>query len=359
MRILDRLVIGEFTRLFLLFIMASPVLFILGDLTDNLDTYMDRGYETGQVLMGYVYQMPLFVSWGIPVAALIATIFTVNTMTRHSEVAAAKAGGISFYRLYAVLPLLGIALTVLGLVLAELIPVGNQLREEALGEQAAAHARGLGRSNFVYRDLDGRTFAIRRLNVSEGQINGIVMEREGDEPEVPSVHVFAREATYDSVDGWIMRDGYLRLMAGPDIERAFAFGELRTPGFDEKPEQLLDRQKDPDQMGYVELGQLIEILMRSGAEPYDLMVERAQKLAIPVAALVIILFAAPLASSSSRGGAAYGVGVSLGITIVYLMLFKVAGAAGASGAIPPVVAAWTPNVLFAVASVVLIKRVRT
>jgi lipopolysaccharide export system permease protein len=356
MRILDRLVVREFVRLFGLFILASPVLFILGDLTDNLDTYVDRGYDTGQIVMGYVYQMPLFISWGIPVAALIATIFTVNNMTRHSEVAAAKAGGMSFYRLYATLPVLGIVLTVLGLVLTELIPVGNRLREEALGEQT--ERRGLGRSNFVYRDLDGRTFAIRRLDVTDGEINGITVEREGDEPQVPSVHIFAPEAVYDST-GWVIQDGYLRLMAGADIERTFEFGELRTHGFDEPPETLLDRQKDPDHMRYFELGQLIEILLRSGAEPLDLMVQRAQKIAIPVASLVIILFAAPLANSSPRGGAAYGVGVSLGITIVYLMLFKVAGAAGSSGAIPPRMAAWTPNVLFAIASVFLIHRVRT
>ncbi|MFO7892122.1 MAG: LptF/LptG family permease [Longimicrobiales bacterium] len=357
MRILDRLVVREFTRLFILFILASPVLFILGDLTDNLDTYVDRGYDTGQILMGYVFQMPLFISWGIPVAALIATIFTVNNMTRHSEVAAAKAGGISFYRLYATLPLLGIVLTALGLVLTELIPVGNRLRAEALGAQT--EQRGMGRSNFVYRDLDGRTFAIRRLDAGDGEITGITVEREGNEPEVPSVHIFAPDARYDSTGEWVIRDGYLRLMAGPEMERTFRFAELRTRGFDEAPEQLMDRQKDPDQMGYFELGRLIEILLRSGAEPFDLMVERAQKIAIPVAALIIILFAAPLANSSPRGGAAYGVGVSLGITIVYLMLFKVAGAAGSSGAIPPTVAAWTPNVLFAFASLILIRQVRT
>ena len=357
MRLLDRLVVREFTRLFLLFITASPVLFILGDLTDNLDTYIDQGYDTGDVVMGYVYQMPLFISWGIPVAALIATIFTVNTMTRHSEVAAAKAGGISFYRLYAALPVLGIVLTLLGLVLTELVPVGNRLREESMGETQVT--RGMGRSNFVYRDLDGRTFSIRRLDAQGGRISGITVEREGAEPDVPSVHVYAPTARYDSTGEWVMEDGFFRLMAGPDVERTFQFAELRTRGFDEAPQQLMDRQKDPDHMGYVELGQLIEILVRSGAEPYDLMVERAQKLAIPVAALVIILFAAPLANSSPRGGAAYGVGVSLGITIVYLMLFKVAGAAGSSGAIPPEVAAWTPNVLFATASLFLIRQVRT
>jgi lipopolysaccharide export system permease protein len=354
--LLDRLVLREFFRLFFLFIFASPVLFILGDLTDNLDTYMDRGFSTGQVAMGYVYQMPLFISWGLPIAALIATIFTVNNMTRHSEVAAAKAGGISFYRLFGALPLIGILLTAAGLVLTELVPVGNRLRAVSLGQSSARH---LARSDFVYRDLDGRVFAIRRLDVDDGEIRGITMEREGDEPEVPSVHVYAETARFDSTDGWTLQEGYLRFMAGPDVERIYHFASLRTHGFDEAPDKLLDQQKDPDQMRYQELGRLIQILQRSGGEPRDLMVERAQKISIPVAALVIILFAAPLANSAPRGGAAYGVGVSLGITIVYLMLFKVAGAAGSSGALPPMVAAWIPNATFALASFVLIGRVRT
>ena len=356
MRILDRHVVAEFFRLFMIFIMASPVLFILGDLTDNLDTYMDRGYETSQVLMGYVYQMPLFISWGLPVAALIATIFTVNAMTRHAEVAAAKAGGISFHRLFATLPILGVLLTLVGLVLVELVPIGNRLRAESLGEDRSGFR---ARTDFIYRDLDGHTFGIRRLEVEAARISGITIEREGNEPDVPSIHVYADRADYADSVGWTLHDGYLRILAGPDMERAFSFAALRPRGFDEAPDELLDQQKDPDQMGYQELGRLIQVLERSGGRPLELMVERAQKLAIPVAALVIILFGAPLANSSPRGGAAYGVGVSLGITIVYLMLFRVAGAAGTSGAIPPLVAAWTPNLVFAIAAGFMITRVRT
>ncbi len=356
MRILDRVVVRDFFRLFAIFLVASPVLFVLGDLTDNLDTYMDRGYSSAHVALGYVYQMPLYISWGLPVAALIATIFTVNNMTRHSEVAAAKAGGISFYRLFAVLPLIGIVLTLLGLVLTELVPVGNRLRAELLGGQPTHY---MSRSDFLYRDLDGRVYAIRRLDVGNGEIDGITVEREGNEPDVPSVYIYAPRASYDSISGWTLHDGYLRLMAGPEMERAYRFAALHPRGFDERPDELLDQQKDPEQMRYGELGRLIQILKRSGGQPNDLMVDRAQKIAIPVAALIIILFAAPLANSSPRGGAAYGVGVSLAITIVYLMLFKVAGAAGSSGAIPPDVAAWTPNAVFAVASTFLIARVRT
>ena len=106
-------------------------------------------------------------------------------------------------------------------------------------------------------------------------------------------------------------------------------------------------------MGYAELGRFIEIIERSGGRPLELKVERAQKIAIPVATLVIILFAVPLATSSRRGGSAYGVGISLAITIFYLMLFRVAGAAGAGGALPPTLSAWIPNGVFLLAALVL------
>jgi lipopolysaccharide export system permease protein len=355
MNTLDRYIIKDFLRLFGLFLMAAPVLFILGDITENLDRYLDRGTPPAQIALGYLYQSPLFVSWALPVAALIATIFTVNNMTRHSEVAAAKAGGISFYRLYASLPALGVLISVLGLGLAELVPVGNRMAAVVMGER---ESNFMARTDFVYRDMDGRAFGIRRLDVAAAEIRGITMEREGDEPEVPSVHVVAQRATYE--DGvWVLHDGFLRLMAGPDVERAFRFSRLQPRGFDEPPDRLLDTQKDPDQMRYGELGRLIQSLQRSGGNPLDLMVERHQKIAIPIAALVIILFGAPLANSAPRGGAAYGVGVSLAVTIIYLSLFKVAGAAGSTGAIPPAVAAWLPNVLFGVASLGLLARVRT
>ena len=112
-------------------------------------------------------------------------------------------------------------------------------------------------------------------------------------------------------------------------------------------------------MRYNELSEFIEVLQRSGSDPLKLMVERAQKIAIPVATLIIVLFGAPLANSTQRGGAAYGIGISLGITVIYLMLFRIFGAAGAAGTIPPTVAAWLPNGLLLIASLILTIRVKT
>lgn len=354
--LLDRYVSGEFLRLFGLFALSAPVLFVLGDLTDNLDNYLEQGLTTQQVGLSYVYQLPLFVLYSFPVAALIATVFTINNMTRHSEVAAAKAGGISFFRLSAPLPLLGILLTFGALGLSELVPITNRMRADVMGE---TDRRRSSRSDFVYPSESGRIISIRRLDVRSGRIRGVVVEREGDEPRVPSIHVVAREGSYTEDGGWTLEDGYLRLFAGPEIERSFEFERMRPLHLTETPDDLLAEPREPEDMGYVELGRFIDILERSGGRPLELKVERAQKIAIPLATLVIILFAAPLATSSHRSGPAYGVGVSLAITIVYLMLFKVAGAAGATGALPPTLAAWLPNLGFLAAAGVLVTRVRT
>jgi lipopolysaccharide export system permease protein len=356
MRILDRYVAREFIKLFLLFSICAPLLFIMGDWTDNLDTFTERGLTGAQVALGYLFRMPEFVSWSFPIAALIATVFTVSNMTRHSEMAAAKAGGVSFYSALRMLPVLGIVLTIVGLGLTELVPIAERARKRVMGETSGT---AYTRTEFVYSARNGDVYAIQRLDAEAGRMNGITVQREGDGEGLPGLHVLAESGVYDSTGTWTLREGYYRLLGADSSERTVAFARMRTPDFDATPEQLTARPREPEEMGFFELGRFIEVLQRSGAEPLKLMVERLQKIAIPAATLIIILFGAPLANTSARGGPAYGIGVSLGITIVYLMLFKVTEAAGATGALPVVWAAWLPNAVFAIAALFLLSRIRT
>lgn len=355
-RILDRYVTREFLRLFVLFSLAAPLLFVIGDWTDNLDDYTARGIALGAVALSYVYQLPLFILWSFPIAALVATVFTVSNMTRHSELAAAKAGGVSFWRAIAVLPVLGVLLTVVGIGLSELVPITFEKRAVLLGEKD--RVPGV-RGNFVYRTESGAVFSIRQLDVQGGRMRNIVIEHEGDRENRPDIHVVANEAVWDTATGWTLNEGFYRMFPPDAAQRAFAFERLRLPAFTETPEDLLAEPKEPEEMRYAELGRFIDMLQRSGGQPLELMVEHAQKIAIPVATLVIILFAAPLANSQARSGPAYGIGVSLGVTILYMMLLRVSTAFGATGTLPPLVAAWLPNGVCLVAAAALMARVRT
>ena len=350
------LIARTFLRIFVLFVLGAPLLFIVGDLVEQVDRYFDRGLTVGEVATAYVYMLPEFIFWSFPIAALIAAVFTVHTMTQHREVLAAKAGGISFHRLMAPLVVVGLVLTGAGLILSEVVPVakrrsGQILRSEEVGRQ--------WRVDFVFKTDDNRTLTVRRLNVFPPSMIQVVLEVPARSNGGAAQHLQAMRVPFDSVRGWTFERGYLRILPDRAAPLTFYFDSLRSSGFGEPPRGLLAQPDDEDEMTDSEIDRMVANITRSGGDASSLLVEKGQRKAIAVATLVIILFGAPLATSSQWGGTAYGIGVALGSTILYLLLFRLAGAAGQSGALPPVLSAWLPNMLFLACGLILLKRVRT
>ena len=353
MRILDRLVARTFFRIFVLSIFATPPLFILADVTENLDRYLDRGLTGAQVVAAYAWMLPLYIQWSFPIAALVAAVFTVHNMTLHHEVVAAKAGGISFHRL--ILPVLvgGGVLAVVALGLSALAPRAFRQANDILQNEPPRSWR----DDFVYQTDDGLVLAVKRLTLSDGRMRGLVALRRSEDG-LPHVHVESENASYRN-GGWTLYGGDLRLIEAPDTIRSFHFSRLRIAGLNESPADLLEEPREEEEMTYSDLGRLAGVIERSGGQANKLLVKRGQKISLPVATLIIILFGTPLATSAKRGGTAYGIGVSLGSTLLYLLLLKISAGFGAGNALPPLWAAWLPNVIFLVVGLVLFRRVRT
>ena len=99
LRPLDRYVASEFIKIFITTALGFPLLVIVIDLTDRLGKYLNRHLTPEQIAMAYVYWFPESIYMVLPAAVLFATVFTIGSLTRHSELTAAKASGISFYRL--------------------------------------------------------------------------------------------------------------------------------------------------------------------------------------------------------------------------------------------------------------------
>ena len=134
---------------------------------------------------------------------------------------------------------------------------------------------------------------------------------------------------------------------------------MRLRALKQSPSDLLAESKAPDEMRYAELGRYVDALKRSGNDANKLVVDQALKLALPVTCLIIAFFGAPLAVTSPRAGPAFGVAVSLGTTVIFLLITQLTKAVGSSGLIDPMVAAWFPNVVFLFAGLVLLAKVRT
>ena len=356
-RALDRYVFVEFWKIFVTTALGFPILVNIIDLTDNLDKYLGQHLSMGRIALSYLYWLPDSMFMVLPAAVLFATVFAIGALTRHSEITAAKASGISFYRFIAPIFVGAVIATVLGLILGELAPLTNKKRLEILqGNQVNI---GNDRYNFAYAADGGRVYKIGALHVLDASIDGVVIERKGNGPDYPSYVLSANSAGYKPGKGWVLKAGALHVIPDTLRNMTFSFDSLVDKHFTEEPKQLTLAQKAPTDMGFRELGRFIASMERSGAEVNELRVERMLKIAIPITCIVILLFGAPLATSTQRGGAAYGVGLSLATTVIFLMLIQLTKGIGGKGMIPADLAAWLPSIIFGVVGAILFARVRT
>ncbi len=355
---LDRYVLSEFWKIFIPMALGFPLLVIIIDLVDHLDTYLNRNLSNGQIALSYLYWIPDSMFMVLPAAVLFATVFSIGSLTRHSEVTAAKASGVSFHRLVAPIFFGATLVTFFALVLGEVVPVTNARRNQILEERSSSTPND--RFNFAYEAPHGRVYQVAALDVRRRSIDQLSIERKGNGPDYPTYLLAARSAQWDTAaDRWTLRQGNLHII--PDSSQTFAihFDSLRDRNFDEPPADLTLVPRSPEEMRYSELSRFIASLERSGGDANELKVERALKIAIPITCLIIAIFGAPLATSTQRGGAAYGIGISLATTVLFLMLIQITKAVGGGGVIPPNIAAWIPNALFGVLGVVLLAKVRT
>jgi lipopolysaccharide export system permease protein len=355
---LDRYVVRSWLRIFILTALGFPIVSILINLTDTLNRLLDRGLTMKEIAISYVYSIPENAFIVMPAAVLFATVFTVGAMGRHSELTAAKASGVSFYRLMRPLFVASVGASLLAFAVGEMAPGATARQLEIQKARQTRPTRT--RFNFVYRGDAGWVYTIRSLDVSTRRLKQVLFERQGSSASYPDLIITADSASYDdSLRSWRLRNGSSRIIIGPDKQAMFAFRTMSLRDLKQTPAELLAEPKAPDEMGYAELGRYIDALKRSGNDANKLIVEQALKLALPATCMIIALFGAPLAVTTPRAGPAVGVAISLGTTVIFLLITQIMRAVGAGGVIDPTVAAWLPNGLFLLAGLILFSRVRT
>jgi LPS export ABC transporter permease LptG len=136
------------------------------------------------------------------------------------------------------------------------------------------------------------------------------------------------------------------LAAGPlaDLEPPHYFGTEVT---------------DAATMSLPQLKRYVADLESSGADASRAQVEYHRKMAFPLVGLVMTLIAVPFAVTTGRRGALYGIGLGIALSIAYWFILTIFGALGAAGILPPVLAAWAPNLFFAAGAGFLLLTVRT
>ena len=158
LRPLDRYVLSEFLKILAATALGFPVLVIVIDITESLQKYLLRHVPPMDIAKAYVFGVPETMFQVLPAAVLFATVFSIGGFTRHSEISAAKASGISFYRFIAPIAWGAAIATVLGLLLGAAMPLANSRRDVLLQEKRSGEA--VTRANFTFATEEGRVYKI-------------------------------------------------------------------------------------------------------------------------------------------------------------------------------------------------------
>ena len=349
MRLLDRYLLRAFFLALGGALGAFLVVAVIVDLFERLDTFIDHHVHMLLVLQYYATTLPFLVSVILPIATLLAVLFSLGGLARRHELVAMTSAGVSLYRI--LLPLLaaGLLLSAVGLVFStELAPRGTRHANEIWDHEIKERPRltGSSRHDLNYLGTGGRLFLIRRFDGDKGRMEEVVVQHFAGGTLVQRIDAKSAQWT----DGhWVFHEGYLRHFHADGPPEVESFQDRVFDEIGETPHDFLQLVGEPDEMTLSELHDHARRTVSSGGDPLRLDVEAQGRWAFPFAAFVVILLGAPLAGAIRRGGHALGFGLAMLVGFGYYILLRVGQTYGLSGALPPWLAAWLPNAVFTVA----------
>jgi LPS export ABC transporter permease LptG/LPS export ABC transporter permease LptF len=359
--LLDRYVVRLFSWVFLLVVLSGVSLFVIFDLSETIDEILKNKVATGLVLSFYKYRSLQMFYDIAPIVVLVTTLMTFSLLARTNEITAMKALGMSLYRLS--LPAMAAALLVTffcGYLETSVLPASNEkvakLNDRIRGRETARTYRradrqwlfGQGRYIYNYIHYDPDQASLQRLQVFDF-----------DEQHRLSKRLYAESARFVGDDAWVFNNGWAREFQGVDVTGYTRFTDPKIVRYPETPDYFDSEIRPPEQMRYGELKDYIQELKESGQSVPELQVRLENKIALPVASLIMALVALPFAFRLGRQGALYGIGISIVLGIAFMAIFAFFSKMGEAGALPPVVAVWSPGAIFALFSGYLFLGVRT
>jgi lipopolysaccharide export system permease protein len=359
MKILDRYITIEFGR-YLCFLSATFIaLFLIIDFFQKIRMFLSNHATFQQMASHFLYLIPMILAQTLPAAVLLASLMTVGYLSRHSEIVAMKANGISLYRV--AVPILGLSLLVclLVFVLNEWITPHTTERAEYIRLVEVQKKKSVGnfkQDQIWYRGQKG-IYNFKMIEPGTGALRGITLYYLDREMNL-TLRIDADKGEW-SKDHWVFHNVLVTRFEADGFP-ALTMVDEAPVYIPEGPSDFMVMQKDVDSMGYMELKRYIAKLRSEGYDATRYVVDLQGKIAFSFVSIILAVIGISFSLRSERsGGVAQGIGAGLVIGFSYWLVYAFGMSLGRSGTLPPIAAAWLANVLLGTASVWLLLRVKS
>lgn len=374
MRLLDRHVLRELLLPFGYCLGGFLVFWMAFDVFNELSEFQRYKLRPSDVLEFYLVRTPEFLVLVLPIAFLLALLYALTNLARHNEITAMRAAGLGLLRI--ALPCLatGFLLSLAILAVNELwLPQSLDKADDVMTrhtQTADSANRRQWESRLGFRSSDG-------TRTNEWLIEAFHLDRAilirphvVWNTEDGGRHELLAERGWWETNTWVFTNVNLLIysaMPGAPPERQQA-DLLAMPELTETPEQIRSevKIKKLTSLRAVRKAQLSirEILdykrLHPGGTGRDAVLDTKLhgRLAAPWTCLIVVLIALPFGAASGRRNVFVGVASSIIICFTYFVLLQLALALGSGGYVPGWLAAWAPNVFFAVVGMIMTLRVR-
>ncbi len=360
MKIIHKYILKEFIKVLLICLSGFILVFLLVEITDKIKYYFE--YNPPAMLMAkyFLVKLPGYLFFALPLSILLGGMLSLLMLARNSEIIAMQANGIDALSIAKPVLLIGIV-SVFGMFVSNetIIPWSNRYSEHIQNVQIAKKNEiALLKQDSIWMKTSDSILQVMKFNGSDNSIQTISMIRWDSEYNFLE-RIYADKAKWWK-DHWTLY-GVNRTFK--DSHGKYVVENLPTYDIvlSKDPKEFAQLEPVAKEMNLVQLGSFIGKLHREGQSATRYIVDWHDKIAFPFVCLIMAALSVPFAVKMNprSGGVAVGIGLSLMVAFGYWIIHTIFIALGHGGYIPPIAAGWGTNIIFGLASVMMLLKAGT
>ena len=351
MKVITKYILKQIIKVFLLCHLIFILLYLIADFIQKVDDFVVAGVSVTTTLQFVICRIPtMMVQIITPAATLISIIVVICQMKKNKEIMAMKACGLDLHKVFQPVIVFSIITSIFTLFLAEeVVPYTNARSTEI--QQIEVRKRPQASFQEWYKS-NKNIYWIKHFDIETKTIDDPVFYFFDDNFNLIK-KISGKSCRW--VNGeWEIKDAKIQTMENGKIPPEPRY-ILDIP---ETPETFISKMRKPDDMNYAELKRRAKKYRAQGYDNTTDLVNLYMKLSYPFMGVVFALIAIPLGLWEKIKG--IPLSITLGMLTVFLLFVTmgIAKALGSNGTLPPILAAWTANILFSFSGIYLLMSIK-
>lgn len=348
---LFRYLAREFIGPLLCCLVAFTSLFLVVDVLDVLQDLLEHDAPIRQVLLYFALRQPVNLAQELPMGILLAASYVTTRLSRHHEVTAVRAAGVSLTQAFTPLWAASLLLAVASFYLTErVVPTCNAKAKTLLDTLTSRRpSRPSARAALAFRNAVGdRDWFFEAFSLG-GPQQGVLIKQFAAKERTLVWELRARHATFE--DGrWVFTNGTVltydaggALPEGPEEH----FARRVEPSLTETPAEILNSLRPADELSTIQIRRLLSYHQSLPQSTRDVFRTTLWfRLAFPLSCVVAALLGVSLCATRGRSSSLLGFATAVGLMVLYHVTCQLFVLLGKTGAVPPVLGGALPTVVF-------------